>query len=208
MAVKNKVNVLALSPHADDAELGAGGYLARIRDEDAGARITVVAFSTGHPRNGASRDEFEAAMSVIGASSYELLDFCDRYFPMQRQAILDHLIRFKRALKPDLVLIPATTDVNQDHQVVSSEAVRLFKKESCILGYDLPWNNVLGRDTRLFVKLEQEHVDRKLSAVACYRSQDVRTYTSPEALLACVGMGGMQVGTKYAEAFEVIRWIY
>ena len=45
------MNILALSPHTDDAELGAGGTLARFAEE--GHTVTVVAFSTGNRQTGA-----------------------------------------------------------------------------------------------------------------------------------------------------------
>ena len=44
--------------------------------------------------------------------------------------------------KIDLVVLPNSTDVHQDHQVINREGIRAFKHSS-ILGYELVWNNLI-----------------------------------------------------------------
>lgn len=89
--------------------------------------------------------------------------------------------------------------------MVAEEGFRAFKRTT-ILGYEVPWNN-LTFTTNCFVALSQEHVDRKLKALKCYYSQLGRDYIDEEFIRSMLRTRGGQVGGRYAEAFEVVRWL-
>lgn len=206
LATGKAIKILALSPHTDDAELSAGGLLARALRENR-AYVKVVSFSTGHPSRGASAKEFAASMNALGVWDYELHSFQCRHFPAKRQEILDCLVGLREMFDPDLILTPSTLDVHQDHQVVSSESIRMFR-DRCILGYQKPRNSVLGSNLRMFANLEDVDLERKIAAISCYHSQAGREYTEADVIRAIAITNGMKVSTKYAEAYEVIRWIF
>lgn len=194
------MNVLVLSPHTDDGELGAGGTIARLAEE--GAIVHYLAFSAPRPE---LRDECKSATDILGIARLTVLDFEHRAFPGHRQDILQAMIDLRQEGAPNLVLCSALNDIHQDHQVVAAEAVRAFKHCS-ILGYEQPWNN-LEFATRLFVRLEQGHVDAKVAALACYESQRHRAYLSAGFLPGLARTRGAQIESTYAEAFDVLRWI-
>jgi LmbE family N-acetylglucosaminyl deacetylase len=80
-------NILALSPHTDDIELGCGGTLSKYKDSN----IFVVAFSYAAPSDLGDVDmEFKKSMDLLGAKHY-ILDLKNRTFDKQRQEILDYL---------------------------------------------------------------------------------------------------------------------
>ena len=128
-----------------------------------------------------------------------------RRFKETRQQILEDLIRLRNDLQPDLVFVPSPTDIHQDHQVISEEGLRAFKNSS-ILGYEMPWNNV-SFNTRAFVELDKKHIDRKVEALLCYKSQLHRSYVNEHFVVSLATVRGVQMGTQYAEAFEVVRYI-
>jgi LmbE family N-acetylglucosaminyl deacetylase len=115
------------------------------------------------------------------------------------------MIRLKNKLKPNLVFLPCSFDIHQDHKTIYEEGLRAFKYSS-ILGYEIPWNNLFF-ETKSFVYLEQRHVDKKIDALKCYKSQANRSYANPEFIKSMAKARGTQIGVKYAESFEVIRWI-
>lgn len=200
------MQILGLSPHTDDVELGAGGSIVRWIEE--GHKVTVKALSTGNPETGATRDEFRASMDALGV--WENLGYPDlrvcRRFNEDRQEILDDLIDLERLLMPDLVLVPSRSNVHQDHEVVTAEAIRAFRYSS-ILGYEMPWGDVHGFSPQLFVKLKMAHLHVKLDAIDKYESQMPKVYTSRSVIESLSIIRGMQAGTYCAEAFEVIRWV-
>ena len=68
------------------------------------------------------------------------------------------------------------------------------------------WNN-LNFTTQCFVGIDEEQLARKIRALTCYESQKHRSYASEEFVRSLAITRGTQSGVRYAEAFEVIRWI-
>ena len=115
------------------------------------------------------------------------------------------LARLRADVRPELVLVPSVHDIHQDHGTIANEAIRAFKNVS-MLGYEMPWNN-LSFETTSFVLLDEADVARKIEALSCYESQRNRPYASADFLRSLARTRGTQIGTTYAEAFQVIRWV-
>ncbi len=203
--------VFVLAPHTDDGELGAGGTIARLIEND--AEVYYFAFSTaeesvpdGHPSN-ILETEVKNATKKLGIKKENVIiyHYKVRKLNYARQEILEDLIKHKRKILPDLVLMPSLHDIHQDHSTIAQEGLRAFKN-CTILGYELIWNN-LTFNTTSFVKLDNRHIKRKYKALKEYKSQKGRVYMSKEFIYALATTRGVQIGTKYAESFEVIRWI-
>ncbi len=207
----NKNNILILAPHTDDGELGCGGTIAKLLED--GKNVYCAAFSIAEDSvpDGFEKDvllhEFTSAMLSLGLKEENIIcfRFKVRNFPSLRQPILDEIIKLRAEINPDLVFVPSTHDIHQDHQVITIEAMRAFKKIS-VLGYELPWNNIVF-ETRSFVELDKRHVEAKINALHCYETQKHRTYLNDEFIWSLAKTRGTQFEHNYAEAFEVIRWI-
>lgn len=205
-------NVLVLAPHTDDGELGAGGTIAKLIEAD--ATVYYAAFSTaeksvpeGFPKD-ILKTEVKNATFKLGIKSNNLLiyNYEVRKLNYVRQEILEELINLRRQINPDLVLLPSLNDIHQDHSTVAQEGLRAFK-QTTILGYELIWNN-LTFSTSCFVKLNKEHIEKKCRALKEYKSQQHRDYISEEFVKSLAKTRGVQIGSEYAEAFEVIRLIF
>lgn len=194
-------NIVALSPHTDDAELGCGGLLDKLRKK--GSNIHFIAFSWCD--NKQLIDEFKESTKVLGIERVEVLDFPRRNFFLKRQEILDYLYNLNLSENIDLVLAPSTRDLHQDHQVICNEAIRAFKNSS-IWGYELPWNNIIFQ-ANCFVKLSKENVQQKIRALKCYKTQENKNYFQEGFQWSIVQTRGTQIRTEYAEAFELIKLV-
>lgn len=200
--------VLVLCAHTDD-EFGCAGTVARLTG--AGAHVRYLALSDcaasvpdGYPPD-ALRAECAACTAALGIApeDVEVGPFEVRHFPRDRQAVLERLVALQRAFEPDLVLLPASSDTHQDHEVVAREGFRAFKR-STVLGYELP-QNLVSFHNSAFVALDEATMARKIAALGHYRSQAFRPY-STEAFLRGLGVvRGVQAGAPFAEAFEVVR---
>jgi len=204
-------SILVLAPHPDDGEFGAGASISRWLSE--GREVHYVAFSPciaslpqGSPDD-LLHQELKKATEVLGipAGNVVMKNFEVRKFPSQRQEILEYLVSLKKELTPDLVLVPASTDIHQDHQVINQEAKRAFK-HSCLLGYELPWNTIEFR-ADFHIKTSLPHLTKKFEALSCYGSQLKRNYHDLDFITGLARVRGVQVGADLAEAFESIRWI-
>ena len=201
--------VLVLAPHTDDGEFGCGGTMARL--VDGGTEVRYVAFSIatkslpeGFAPDTLAREVREATTELgIPEASLDVHDFEVRTFPERRQDILELLIALWEEWRPDAVFQPSLHDIHQDHQVIAAEGLRAFKRTT-VLGYEIPWNN-FNFDYQAYVSLEREHVERKVSALERYASQQHRNYANAEYIWNVARTCGINVGREYAEAFEVYR---
>lgn len=204
-------NVYVLAPHTDDGELGAGGAISKL--VESGANVFYFAFSTAEESvpEGFSKDilktEVKRATSKLGIKEENVViyNYEVRKLNYARQEILEDLIRHKKAIMPDLVLMPSLNDIHQDHSTIAQEGLRAFKNTT-ILGYELIWNNI-AFNTTSFIKLDKHHVQSKCDALKEYKSQGIRDYMSEEFIFSLAKARGVQIGAEYAESFEVIRWV-
>jgi N-acetylglucosamine malate deacetylase 1 len=201
--------ILIISPHTDDGELGCGGSIIKFIDD--GYDVQYVALSCcgksvpeGCPSDILKR-EVKKATKVLGITNPILFDFEVREFPRFRQEILDTLIHLRNKIKPDIVFTPSRYDTHQDHKTTVEETMRAFKK-CTLLGYEQPWNNITF-NTLAFVSLKVEHIQKKIDALSCYETQKNRAYLNPDFIRGLALTRGTQIEEKYAEAFEVIKWV-
>jgi LmbE family N-acetylglucosaminyl deacetylase len=211
MLGNNAETILVLAPHTDDGEFGLGASISKWVSE--GRDVHYIAFSAcqtaipdGWPEDVLVGEVKEAtALLGIEPGHLRVLDFEVRLMARDRQDVLQSMIDLRGELNPDLVVMPSVEDLHQDHHTVAIEGLRAFKQTS-ILAYEVPWNNIQFR-AECFVRLQPEHVQAKVDAVKCYRSQAARPYADAEYLRAHLRFRGLQIGVDAAEAFEVVRWL-
>jgi len=198
------MNVLLLAPHADDVELGCGATIARFIEEK--QNVLWIVFVEDKILN----DEHMKAVQELGLSKKSCLslNFKLRHLPECRQDILDYLFLEKTRFKPDLIVGPSLNDFHQDHRTVAEEMVRAFKTSASIICYELPWNHI-SFDVQLLVKLEERHVKKKLQMLEKFESEIKArgSYFSEKSARGLGTVRGLQAGSEYAEAFEVMRWV-
>ena len=203
--------ILILAPNTDDGEFGCGGSVARFIDE--AKDVYYVAFSTAEesvpdpwPKDILKTEVREATKRLgIPRENLIIFNFKVRELGYHRQEILEELVKIKKEICPDLVFLPSSNDLHQDHSTVSIEGIRAFKNTT-ILGYEVPWNNIVFQ-SEAFVILSENYIQKKLQALDAYNSQKGRSYANEECIRSLARMRGSQISTQYAEAFEVIRWI-
>lgn len=206
-----KKRILVLAPHTDDGEFGCGGTIAKLIED--GHDVYYAAFSACQQSvlpqfpSDILITEVKAATKVLGIKPENLIlfDYDVRTFGYHRQEILDDLIKIRSELKPEVIFMPEKNDVHQDHKTIAEEGLRAFKFAS-VLSYELPWNNITFT-TSSFVHLDEEHIQVKIDALQEYQSQAHRPYSDEDFLRSLARIRGVQIGTKYAEAFDIVRWI-
>lgn len=203
--------ILILAPHTDDGEFGCGGTIAKLIDE--GNDVFYLAFSAckqsvnpNYPSD-ILVTEVKEATKILGLKQQNLilLDYDVRTFNYNRQEILEDILRVRNNIKPDIVYMPSINDIHQDHYTIAFEGIRAFK--TCtILCYEMPWNN-FSFHTTAFHELDEKYLQIKINALAKYKSQAARYYANAEFIRSLAITRGVQIGVKYAEVFEVVRWI-
>jgi len=202
---------LILAPHPDDAEFGLGGTIAKL--QEMGKEIHIAVFSDckkstpkGFPI-GAIETEMYKSFEFLGIKkeNQHILNFEVREFPSVRQEILETLITLRKKIAPDLVFLPSSSDVHQDHKTINEEGVRAFKHNN-LLGYEMPWNN-FGFTSFMYVNLSPKHIETKIKALNFYETQKHRSYSNVDFVTSLAKLRGIQIQQEYAESFQLIRFI-
>lgn len=192
------MRILAISPHPDDAEFGCGATLCKYTKS--GHIVHNLIFFDDF----ILKTEAERASRKIGTLPI-FIYMVGRHYNEHRQEILQIMYDINQECVPDIVFIPSTTDVHQDHKVITEEAIRAFK-ESTVLGYNQPWNQTFIT-TNYFVPIESNETEAKLSALSQYHSRLHLPYFDKEYQLSILRGNGMKIRTNESEAFETIRVI-
>ena len=116
--------VLVLAPHPDDAEFGLGGTISKLLE--IGKEVHVAIFSNcekSTPKGfkiGSIVKELYQSCAFLGIDekNIHMMSFEVREFPAFRQEILEELIVLRNKIKPNLVFIPCSSDIHQDHKTI------------------------------------------------------------------------------------------
>jgi len=210
--VLNPERILVLAPHTDDGELGCGGSIAKFAGAQAEIYYAAFCLCAASLPAGRAADTLEKecrkATSILGIpeSNLILFDYEVRELPSSRQQILEEMRNMHKNIRPDLVFLPASTDIHQDHRVISEEGLRAFK-HTTMAGYELPWNN-LRFNANLLITLSEDEINKKVEALRAYESQAERVYMQEDFTRSLAKVRGVQANSRYAEAFEMLRGIH
>jgi LmbE family N-acetylglucosaminyl deacetylase len=188
-------------------ELGCGGTLAQHVSDLEDVNYLVVSPAMEDIRNRNILGELGESCRYLKLGRDPIVwKYPRRRLHEYRNEIRQKLWRLvEERLKPDLIFVPSLTDLHQDHHLVAEEAIRLFRNRS-VLGYEI-FNSSNGFKPALYVQLSPQSLQVKVNAVMSYTSQHHREYFNEEAVRAHARVRGVQVHTRYAEAFEIHRMV-
>ena len=218
-----KKKILILSPHADDEILGCGGFISRYSKEGHIINILILTNANkGAPEIYSEkeivkiREEAKKANNFIGTKKlfFENLPALNlNQYPTYK--ISNIINKYILSIKPEIILIPSSNDINDDHKIIfkaAKVATRTNKKNDLkkILSYEVlsetEWNeNEKSFSPNYFVKLNKSDINNKIKAFLKYKSQ-VKKFPHPrskEGILNLSRVRGSQVFMEYAEAFKV-----
>ena len=200
--------ILFLGPHGDD-DTGCSGTLMRFLEEGKDVFYVVFSFCEESAPEGYDKDysksEIDAAMKVLEINPQNIykFNFKCRHFNEDRQEILEQLITLKDLINPDLVLLPSSSDIHQDHCVIRKEGIRAFRYAS-ILGYE-SLLNVIASKHACYVEIKRKHLNKKHKMITCFKSQYSRSYWGSNFVESLAIVRGSQASNGYAEMFEVLK---
>lgn len=113
---KTKLDLLVMTVHPDDAELGAGGTIAKYIAQ--GKQVGIVDLTRGELGSRGTADtraqEAAAAAQILGTTTRENLGLRDGFFRNDEESQLA-IIRVIRKYRPEIVITNALDDRHPDH---------------------------------------------------------------------------------------------
>lgn len=196
--------VLFVGAHPDDIEIGCGALLAQIASQ---AEVLCVTLSDNqqNPRHKNLLAEHRRSMATLGILDPRVIvrTFETRNFARDRQEILEYLYEVNRQERPDLVFVHSAADIHQDHNVATQETLRAFRGVS-VLGFDV-LRSSYGFFPHFLVEVSEGDVQRKLAALAEYKTHADKYYFSPDVIRSTLVRHGALAERPYAEGFDILR---
>lgn len=195
--------VFVVGAHSDDAEIGAGGTIARLVAERPDATVTwLILAAADQGRAAEARSSAERLLAGVAAREIDVRSLRDGYLPYSgpapKEAVAEHA-----ALDPDLVLCPRRDDAHQDHRLVAELLPQVFRRAT-ILEYEVPkWDGDLGT-ANFYVPLTAGDADAKVEhLLRAFPSQLGRVWYREETFRAILCLRGIECRALdgFAEAF-------
>ena len=202
--------ILCLGAHCDDIEIGCGGTILRLLEQNPSIEVQWVVFSSNPVR---SREFFDSARCFLGAQ-YEqrsrAYDFQDGYFPVAWKEIKDRFEQLKTEMAPDVIFTHFRGDLHQDHRIISELTWNTFRNH-LVLEYEIPkFDGDLG-SPNFFAQLSEETCRQKIRQVLDnYPSQRGKNWFTEDTFQAVLRLRGMEANSpsKFAEGFYVRKLLF
>lgn len=217
--MKKKLNILAISPHADDVEIAMGGTIAKFVKEKHNVTILTAILPKedllGNVNNFMKKNriiEQKKAAKILGANLKTLdLDAYDLSFTRKYIKLFDEQIQ---KIKPDIIFSCWEHDTHQDHKTIANIVYSVTRKNNISLYmYEamLPGGlNTHAFSPQLFINIS-DFIKLKMKAINAYRSvfkYKKNNYAKYfDAILGRAKFRGETIGVEYAEGFVVVKKI-
>jgi len=198
-----------LGAHSDDIEIGCGGTVLRILEENPDAEVLWVVMGASGQRADEATASAKSFLARARQKEVIVKEFRDGFFPYIGAEIKGFFEELKRRCAPDLILTHCRNDLHQDHRLVSELTWNTFRNH-LILEYEiLKYDGDLGTPN-VFVHLTESLARRKVGILLdSFRSQLKKNWFTEDAFLAILRLRGLECNApeKYAEAYHARKLV-
>lgn len=219
-----RIDALAFSPHPDDAEMGCGGLLLKLKDK--GYRTGIIDLTRAElSTNGnlkTREEEIKEASKILGLDIRENLGLEDANIKNDYDSRLK-VISAIRKYRPGLALIPFWRDRHPDHEnsykllkdAIFISGLKKFKTGLDSYRPDVVINYMLHYEFKpSFIVDISKYYNKKFSAVAAYKSQfysdvakKVMTHIASKYFFDIINSrhqcSGLKIMSEYGEPYYI-----
>jgi LmbE family N-acetylglucosaminyl deacetylase len=202
--------ILALGAHADDIEIGCGGTILRLLEENPGREVCWVVLGASGQRRAEAVASANVFLTKAQRKETVVKEFRDGYFPYIGSGIKDFFEELKHKYNPDLILTHYHKDLHQDHRLVSELTWNTFR-DHLILEYEIvKYDGDLGAPN-FFVQLAESITRKKIQTIMdCFKSQKNKSWFTEETFSSILRLRGVECNApgRYAEAYYCRKVVY
>ena len=208
------MKILAIGAHFDDLELGCGGSLLRWISE--GHEVTGLIVTESGYKNESGQDirSTESAQregrEAAAAAGYKLLEGPFASFDLSPGDRLNSfLLATINEEKPDLLLTHWASDTHTDHRAIGVSTLHCARRVPRVLTYRSNWYPSDRAFQPTFYVDVCSFLQRQSDLIKLYESEVARTQGKWLSWIESRAReNGLVIGTEFAEAFEVVKWVY
>lgn len=195
--------LLCIGAHADDIEIGCGGFVMRLLAERPDIQVHWCVFSGNEQRHAEALSSAQRILASVKDKAVDLFDFRDGFFPTELRALKEQFMDVRQRCSPDLILTHQRNDAHQDHSTLAELTHQTFRGPQ-ILEYEIPkFDGDLGQPN-FYVSLDAETARSKTDLLITeFESQHQKGWYNADTFRSMITIRGIecQSATGLAEAF-------
>jgi len=204
------ITILCLGAHSDDIEIGCGGTILKLLEENENTVIYWVVFCSNKQRKKEAEESARDFLANAKGKNIIISEFRDGYLPFIGAEIKDYFEALKPKVTPDLIFTHHRADLHQDHRLISDLTWNTFR-DHLILEYEIPkYDGDLGCPN-FFVHLNESICGQKLEhIIKNFKSQGERQWFSKETFQSLMRLRGIESNApdKFAEAYYCRKIVF
>lgn len=219
-----KLDVLIVGAHPDDAEIGCGGLIAKCVDQ--GYQVGILDLTNGEPTPYGSVEirlrEAKTAAKILGVKLRKTLDLPNRLLTNTLENRLK-ISEYFREVQPKIIITHPSTDWHPDHiachQLVNAAKfhAQLSKTESQFPPFSpqrifyFHHTHQKQKQSIDFLVDISEYISQKIQALEAYKSQFIenpKNRKNIHEITQKAAYFGSLIKTQYAEGFESPEYLH
>ena len=207
---RSDFRLLCVGAHSDDIEIGCGGTILRLLEENPEVGVRWVVLGAAEQRVNEAVESANLFLADARRKEITIKGFRDGFFPYIGAEIKDFFEELKRECSPDLILTHYRQDLHQDHRLVSELTWNTFRNH-LILEYEIvKYDGDIG-SPNFFVHLSDSICRKKVqNIVKCFASQKHKNWFTEDAFLSILRLRGLESNAphRYAEGYYCRKIVY
>jgi len=209
MNKKERINKkLIVSPHIDDDVLGCGGII----DENS-VVLYCGANESEIPDRPSSEIRLKEAQKVSAFLGNEFILLDNKVNNYALVTLISQIEKHINQIQPEEIYLPHPS-YNQDHRTVHAASITALRPHDKnyfvkkVMIYEQPHVFLWDHAAKNFIPnyFAEIDVDKKIQAYQLMQSQ-VRSFRGSDMIRSLAQLRGSQSNFKFAEAFQILRWI-
>lgn len=207
------MNILAVGAHYDDVELGCSGTLVNHVEKGDKVTIIVVTNSSYKTPDGTevrkaniAHEEGKKAAQIMGADLI-CLDY-DTFFVPFDEKLTKTITSYVEKLNIDTVYSHWAKDLHRDHQYAAKCTIMAARHVQRVLMYRSNYYDTYDVFRGSFYSDISDAMEKKIEVIKAHQSELERVrYKWIDFVSRQNANDGQKIGIKYAECFEIIRYL-
>ena len=195
--------ILCFGAHCDDIEIGCGGTLLHLAEQNPALHVVWVVLSSSPERAAEVHASADRFLAKVRSKQVLIANFRNSFFPFIGEHLKEYIEEIKLQVSPGLILTHSRHDLHQDHRLVCELTWNTFRNHM-ILEYEIPkYDGDLG-SPNFFVPIPRQQCDAKVEyLLECFKSQRDKRWFTRDTFMALMRLRGVEcnAASNYAEAF-------
>ncbi|AHW60971.1 N-acetylglucosaminyl deacetylase, LmbE family [Draconibacterium orientale] len=201
------LKILCLGAHCDDIEIGAGGTLLKIIQENEVSHLSWIVFASNKIRKQEALISAHRFVEDIPNNKVSINTFRDGFLKTEFVKIKEYFEELKKDIDPDLIFTHYRKDRHQDHRLISDLTWNTWRNHM-ILEYEIPkYDGDLGIPN-FYVPLQEEIIHKRNKIILeSFISQQNKHWFDEATFNALPRLRGIESTSRFAEAFYVRKLV-